>query len=85
MRTTVDIEAQLLKRLRAEAHRQGVSVKTLLNRALRRPLEERRVAAKPYRCPSFAMGAPVRPLDKALAIADALQEEEIAQRLALRQ
>lgn len=85
MRTTVDIAPDLLKRLRAEAHQRGVPLKELLNRVLRRGLEERPSArARPYRGPTFAMGAPLRPLDKALALADSLEEEEIARKLALR-
>jgi hypothetical protein len=85
MRTTVDIDAHLLKRLRTEAHRLGISFKELLNRALHRGLDERsRGAARPYRCPTFAMGTPVRSLDKALALADALEDAEIARELSLR-
>lgn len=85
MRTTVDIERHLLNRLRAEAHRRGVSFKELLNRVLRRGLEERpSVEPTRYRCPTFAMGTPLRPLDRALALADALEDEEIARELALR-
>lgn len=85
MRTTVDIESHLLKRIRAEAHRRGVSFKDFLNRALHRGLEERPPdGTKPYRCPAFAMGTPLRPLDKALALADALEDEEIARELTLR-
>lgn len=85
MRTTVDIDPHLLKRLRAEAHRRGVSFKDALNGALRRGLEERpRGPRREYRCPTFAMGVPLRPLDKALALADALEDEEIARKLSLR-
>jgi hypothetical protein len=86
MRTTVDIEAHLLKRLRAEAQRRGVSFKDLLQGLLRRGLDERPAAQDRYRAPTFAMGDPVRPvrLDKALALAAALEDEEIARELALR-
>ena len=85
MRTTVDIEPGLLKRLRAESHRHGVSFKELLNRVLHRGLEAgSRAGAVPYRCPTFAMGAPTRSLDKALAVADALEDAEIARELGLR-
>jgi hypothetical protein len=31
------------------------------------------------------MGAPLRPLDKALALADAREDEEVARKLALRE
>ncbi len=58
----------------------------MLNRALRRGLERRPPGKpRPYRCPTFPMGPPRRPLDRALALVDALEEQEIAQRLALRQ
>lgn len=85
MRTTVDIDAHLLKRLRDAAHRQGVSFKELLHRVLRRGLHERPATEHtPYQCPSFAMGPPLRPLDKALALADSLEDEEVARELAQR-
>lgn len=85
MRTTVHIENYLLKRLRAEAHRRGVSFKEFLNRVLHRGLQERPAkGATPYRCPTFALGTPLRPLDKALALADALEDEEVARELTLR-
>lgn len=86
MRTTVDIETPLLKRLRAEARRRGVSFKDLLQGFIRRGLQERTPSPGPYRTPSFSMGSPeehVR-LDKALALASALEDDEIARELTLR-
>jgi hypothetical protein len=87
MRTTVDLDAHLLKRLRAEAQRRGVTFKELLSGVLRRGLEEQ-PAARPgrYRCPTFAMGAPRMSidLDKALGMAAGLEDEEIVRELALR-
>lgn len=87
MRTTVDLDPHLLKRLRAEAHRRGVSFKEMLTAVLRRGLDDRRTApVARYRCPALAMGPPARSfnLDKALTIAGALEDEEIARKLALR-
>jgi hypothetical protein len=86
VRTTVDIEAQLLKRLRAEAARRGVSFKDLLQGLIRRGLDERQGTTTRYRGPSFAMGLPERgiPLDKALALAAALEDDEIARELRVR-
>ncbi len=84
MRTTVDIDARLLQRLRDEAHRSGVSFKELLNRTLRQGLEASRETAEPYVLPTFAMGRPRVALVKALAVAAELEEEEIARELALR-
>ena len=88
MRTTVDLELDLLKRLRREALRRGVPVKHLLSKLLREGLEAR--PAGPvggYRCPTFAMGAPAPGVDltKALAVAAALEDDEVARELQLRQ
>ena len=86
MRTTVDIELPLLKRLRAEAQRRGISFKDLLQGLIRRGLQERPAGQGPYRAPAFAMGAPNRSLrlDKALAIASGLEDDEIARELTVR-
>ena len=85
MRTTVDIDSQLLEQLREHADARGVSLKEALNRVLRRGLELPAAEAEPYECPTFAMGEPLRPLDKALALADALEDEETARKLASRE
>lgn len=87
MRTTVDIDAHLLKRLRDEAHRRGMSFKELLAGIVRRALDEGAPRArKRYRGPSFSMGVPnpAYNLDKALNVAAALEDEEISRKLALR-
>lgn len=86
MRTTVDIDPHLLKRLRAEARRRGVSFKAMLTTALRQGLDEERARGGRYRCPTFSMGPPKDPfnLDKALAVVGVLEDEEIARKLALR-
>ena len=87
MRTTLDIEPGLLKRLRHEALRRRVPFKHLLNRLLRQGLEGPPAApAGRYRCPTFAMGtpAPTVALDKALGLAAALEDEEITRELQLR-
>lgn len=86
MRTTVDLDPHLLRRLRSEARARGVSVKELLTTVLQRGLAEP-VAAKPrYRCPTYSMGAPVSGvnLDKAMEIAASLEDEEIVRKIALR-
>jgi hypothetical protein len=84
MRTTVDIEAPLLKRLRVEAKRRGVSFKDLLQGLIRRGLQELPANRAPYRVPARAMGKPAIRLDKALAIAAALEDEEVTRELILR-
>lgn len=86
MRTTVDIDSHLLRRLRAEAHRRGIAFKDLLHGIIRRGLEERPAATGRYRARTFAMGMPTQPisLDKALTLAATLEDDEIARELALR-
>lgn len=84
MRTTVDIDDDLLKRLRQEAHQHGVRFKHMLNRVLRRGLNEPSATpAERFECPSFALGepAPSINLDKALRVADSLEDEEVAREL----
>jgi plasmid stability protein len=77
MRTTVDLDPKLLKQLRLEAARRGTSVKALLNAALRAGLEARVAEPRAAYCSTvFSMGAPRVPLDRALHIADALEDEE---------
>lgn len=87
MRTTVDIDAILLKRLRDVAHERGMPLKDVLNGVLRRGLERDVAGASEKFCgPSFPMGVPMFPqqFDKALALADVLADEEIARKLLLR-
>jgi hypothetical protein len=87
MRTTLTIDDDLMKALKAAAHRDGVPLKRLVNQALRKGLDalEGSAPGKPYRCPTFALGEPTAwNLDKALAIADALEDEEIVRELELR-
>lgn len=84
MRTTVDLDPHLLRRLRLEARALGVPFKQMLTTVVRRGLEER-PARRRYRCPSFSMGDPHPPgFDKALTIAARLEDEEVARKLALR-
>jgi hypothetical protein len=87
MRTTVDLDPHLLKRLRAEAHRRGIPFKELLTTILQRGLEDRPAGSRArYRCPTYAMGEPLASLnlDKALNIAAALEDQEIVRKLRLR-
>ncbi len=86
MRTTVDIEAGLLKRLRIAARRKGVTVKEYLAVVLERGLEEQPASHGRFRLPTFSMGRP-RPsinLDKALRLAANMEDEETARELTLR-
>ena len=87
VRTTLTIDAELMRELKEIAHREGLPLKQVVNRALRLGLagaakSQRR---RRYRSPTYALGALRIPtLDKALAIAGALEDEEVARELALR-
>jgi hypothetical protein len=87
MRTTIDIDPHLLKRLRDEAHRRGVPFKEVLTATLRRGLDAgSRGSRRRYRCPTYAMGSPadVLNLDRALTLAAGLEDAEISRKLSLR-
>jgi hypothetical protein len=80
MRTTVPIDDDLLRDLKEQAHREGTSLAKLVNRVLRVGLSTMRRPEQPkiaYRQKAFHMGPPKVPLDKALALAALLEEEEV--------
>jgi hypothetical protein len=87
MRTTIRIEDELLKRLKERALREKVSLTKLVNRTLRAGMQHSRAPARRpsrYREKTFSMGAPRFDLDKALAIAADLEDEEVVRKMALR-
>ena len=86
MRTTLDIDPQLLKQLRSEAQRQGISLKSMLDRVIHRGLAEpKAVKSAAYKCPSFPMGAASsKSLDKALAVTATLEDDETVREPSLR-
>ena len=87
MRTTIDIEADLLKRLRDEALKRGVSFKEVVSGVIRRALDAAPPdKLRPYKGPTFAMGAPspLFDLDMALSLAATLEDGEVAAELARR-
>jgi hypothetical protein len=87
MRTTVRVDDELLERLKAQARKENVSLTRLLNRTLKAGLQAG--GARPRKQPiygerTYSMGAPRVALDKALALAATLEDEEIVRELALR-
>lgn len=85
MRTTVDIDPDVDARLRALARERGVPLRVVINEALRNGVSPRREPGDSYTLPSRRLG--VRPginLDKGLALAGDLEDEEIARKLELR-
>ena len=86
MRTTIDIENDLLKELKKAASKSGVSLRDAVNSVLRAGLRSAGKAkeSKPYTCPTFSMGQPTIRLDKALALSDALEDAEVVREMELR-
>jgi len=81
MRTTVGLDPDVDARLRALARERGVSLRTVINDALRDGIRPQ-VELEPYKMPTFAMG--LRPdvnWDKALALAAELEDEENIRKL----
>jgi hypothetical protein len=85
MRTTLTLDPDVEAMVRAAMRDRGVSFKEAVNEAIRaglgpkRPQRRRRVST-----PTFKMGRPAIPLDKALQLAGALEDEELVRRLAIR-
>jgi hypothetical protein len=84
MRTTVTLDPDVAARLKEFARARGVSFKEALNSAVRAGLAAGR-AAQPYRTPSRALGLRAGlDLDKALRLADDIEDAEIMRKLELR-
>ena len=87
MRSTVRIDDDLMVALRAYAADEGLSVTRMLNRLLRlgiSALGESGESRPPLRQTTYSMGRPRLASDKALALAAALEDEEIARKMSLR-
>lgn len=87
MRTTIRIDDELLLRLKEQAGREHISLTTLLNRTVRAGLQSSRKPAprkRPYHEKTHPMGAPLVGLDKALALAGRLEDDEIVRKMMLR-
>ena len=87
MRSTVRIDDDLMLELKQRARDESVSLTRVLNRTIRAGLfraQRRGGGPAPFRQRSVAMGAPRLDIDKALALAARLEDEEVARKLSLR-
>lgn len=78
------IDDDLMKELRQKAAAENLSLADLCNRVLRQGLAHKPPARKPFRERAVSMGTPRVNLDKALALAAADEDAEVARKLALR-
>lgn len=87
MRSTVRIDDDLLLEIRARARAEDVSLTRMLNRTLRAGLlASTRRSGRPgrFRQRAVSMGRPRVDLDKALALAARLEDDEVTRKLHLR-
>lgn len=84
VRTTVTLEPDVAAELKRVARDRGVSFKRVINDAIRSGLRSS-VEPHAYTMPTFELG--LRPdidLDRALALAAALEDDEVVRKLTLR-
>ena len=87
MRTTVQIDDDLIRDLKKQAQHEKTSLAKLINRVLRhgmRALLGEKKQVRPFREKTFSMGEPKVDLDKALTLAALLEDEEVCEELARR-
>jgi hypothetical protein len=87
MRTTLTLDKDVAAALKAEARRSGRPLKGVVNETLRAGLLARKApASRRYRLKPVHLGGvvPGIDLDKALRLAEALEDEAIARKLDLR-
>ena len=88
MRTTLTIDERLARTLKEIAHRSGKPFKQVVNETLNAGLSARKTPppARRYRLKPASLGQPLRgiDLDKALQLADSIEDVEIARKLELR-
>lgn len=81
MRTTVTLDEDVAQQIRRRMRERGSGFKQVVNELLRRGLQASE-GPEPYSTPTFAMRARRDlDLDKALALAAALEDEETVSRL----
>jgi hypothetical protein len=86
MRTTVTLDHEVEVLLRKVMRERGISFKVALNQAIRDGLlKPATKTSRPYRLKTYRMGyRPEVLLDRALSLAAALEDEEIARKLSVR-
>ena len=87
MRTTLIIDDDILREMKVRAHQTGVSLTRVANNVLRTGLDPRSGTSRPrrrYREEVADMGEPRVNLDRALAIAAKLEDEETLRKLGQR-
>jgi hypothetical protein len=85
MRTTITLDPDVAASLRSLARERGITFKAAVNAVLRRGLSDGEAAARPFRVEARPLK--LRPgidLDRALALAAQLEDDETIRKLELR-
>ncbi len=80
MRTTITLGSDVVALVNKLMAERGLSFKNAVNATLRNALAPERVDHD-HRFPTSALGTPIVPLDRALQLAAALEDEEIVREL----
>jgi hypothetical protein len=80
VRTTLTLDPDVEALVKKAMERQGIGLKRAINDGLRAGLGAR--AGAPFASPTYDMGRPVVPLDHALQLAGAMEDEELLRRIA---
>ena len=80
MRTTITLDPDVEELIRRRMHERRATFKDVVNEGLRAALRAKAVASA-RETPSFDLGTPRVDLDRALALAGALEDEERVRRL----
>ena len=84
MRTTVTLDSEIEKLIRDTMRERGVSFKQALNDAIRAGLAPQRKGTGGFKQKTYSLGAEQYfRWDKALAVADAIEDEELNRKLSL--
>lgn len=85
MRTTVTLDPDVEALIRTAMKERGLSFKEAVNSAVREGLARKKSVKRSFVQKSFSLGAEQNfRWDKALAVADALEDEELVRKLSLR-
>jgi hypothetical protein len=84
MRTTVTLDPDVEALIQTAMKERGISFKEAVNASIRAGFPQTRRSRRPFVQQTFSMGAePYFRWDKALATADAMEDEEVVRKLAL--
>ncbi len=84
MRTTVTLDPDIEKLIRDTMRQRGISFKQALNDAIRAGLAPKRNGSRRFTQKTYSLGAEQYfRWDKALAVADAIEDEELSRKLSL--